>query len=104
MVVAVGLTLIDPLAAVDVNVPGVIAIVVAPDDVQLSVLPPPGLMLDGLAAKAEIAGIAPFPVDEFDDPEPQPLSPAQPARMMTNRPHAPVRRSVCALRLPSRNE
>jgi hypothetical protein len=38
VVVAVGLTLVEPLANVDVNVPGVMAIVVAPVADQLSVL------------------------------------------------------------------
>jgi len=57
-VVAVGLTLVDPLADVDVNVPGVIAILVAPLVIQLSVLLEPKLMLVGLAAKELMVGFA----------------------------------------------
>ena len=57
MVVAVGLTLVEPLADVDVNVPGVMAIVVAPVVAQFSVLPEPEVMLVGLAVKELIAGL-----------------------------------------------
>lgn len=56
--VAVGLTLVDPLAAVDVNVPGVMAILVAPVAAQLSVLPDPVVMLVGLAVKELMVGLA----------------------------------------------
>jgi hypothetical protein len=78
VVVAVGLTLIDPVAAVDVNVPGVMAMVVAPLAVQLSVLPAPALTLVGFAVNAVIAGIAPFPDDEvLDELPPQPNNPKQ---------------------------
>ena len=59
MVVAVGLTLVEPLAEVDVNVPGVMAILVAPLVAQLSVLLEPELTLVGLAAKALIVGTLP---------------------------------------------
>ena len=57
MVVAVGLTLVEPLADVDVNVPGVMAILVAPLVAQLSMLLEPGLILVGLAAKELIVGM-----------------------------------------------
>jgi hypothetical protein len=57
VVVAVGLTLVELLAAVDVNVPGVIAILVAPVVTQLSVLLEPELMLVGLAVKELILGV-----------------------------------------------
>jgi len=57
-VVTVGLTLVDPLADVDVNVPGVIPILVAPVVAQLSVLLAPELMLVGLAVKELIVGFA----------------------------------------------
>ena len=57
MVVAVGLTLVEPLAAVDVNVPGVMAILVAPVVAQLSVLLEPEVMLVGLAVKELIVGL-----------------------------------------------
>jgi hypothetical protein len=78
VVVAVGLTLVEPLADVDVNVPGVMAILVAPVVAQLSVLLEPEAMLVGLAVKEVIVGAEPFP-DEF--PEPQPATPAQANRM-----------------------
>jgi hypothetical protein len=59
VVVAVGLTLVEPLAAVDVNVPGVIPIVVAPLVAQLNWLLAPEVILEGLAVKELIVG---FPV------------------------------------------
>jgi hypothetical protein len=62
---------VEPLAAVDVNVPGVMAIVVAPIDVQLRVLLVPELMLVGFAVKELIAGMEPFPVGAV---EPQPVN------------------------------
>jgi hypothetical protein len=54
-----GLTLVEPLAELDVNVPGVIAIVVAPAVIQLSVLLEPDLMLVGLAVKELMVGFEP---------------------------------------------
>ena len=57
MVVAVGLTLVEPLADVDVNVPGAMAMLAAPLVAQLSVLLEPGLILVGLAAKELIFGM-----------------------------------------------
>ena len=54
--VAVGLTVVDPMAAVEVNVPGAIAIVAALAVVQLSVLLAPLAMLMGFAANVAIAG------------------------------------------------
>ncbi|MGA2084782.1 MAG: hypothetical protein ABSG60_04610 [Terracidiphilus sp.] len=57
MVVAVGLTLVEPLADVDVNVPGVMAILVAPVVAQLSVLLEPEVMLVGSAVKELIVGL-----------------------------------------------
>ena len=59
MVVAVGLTLVEPLAAVEVNVPGVIPILVAPLVAQLNVLLAPEVILEGLAVKELIVA---FPV------------------------------------------
>ena len=73
---AVGLTLVDPLAAVEVNPPGEIEIVVAPLADQLSVLLAPELMLAGLAAKEVIVGADPFPWLVFVEP----VAPAQPSR------------------------
>ena len=57
MVVAVGLTLVEPLAAVEVKVPGVIAMLVAPLVTQLRVLLEPGVMLVGLAVKELMVGL-----------------------------------------------
>ena len=57
MVVEVGLTLVEPLAELDVNVPGVMAIVVAPLVAQLSVLLEPETILAGLAVKEAIVGL-----------------------------------------------
>jgi hypothetical protein len=57
VVVAVGLTFVEPLADVDVNVPGVIAILLAPVVAQLSVLVAPEVMLVGLAVKELIVGL-----------------------------------------------
>lgn len=82
MVVAAGLTLIEPLADVDVNVPGVMAIDVAPVAVQVNVLLAPELIPAGLAANAEMVGVGPRSVDEFD--EPQPDSPTRAMRMRTD--------------------
>jgi hypothetical protein len=48
---------VEPLAEVDVNVPGVMAMLTAPVVVQASVLLEPALMLAGLAAKEEIFGL-----------------------------------------------
>ena len=55
--VAVGLTVVEPLAAADVNVPGVMAILVAPVTVQLNVLLAPELMQVGLAVKELMVGL-----------------------------------------------
>ena len=55
--VEVGLTLVEPLAELDVNVPGVMAMVVAPVVAQLSVLPEPDVMLAGLAVKELMVGL-----------------------------------------------
>jgi len=55
--VAVGLTLVDPLALVEVNVPGVMAMVVAPVVAQFNVLLDPEVMLVGMAVKELIVGL-----------------------------------------------
>jgi hypothetical protein len=57
VVVAVGLTVVEPLADADVNAPGVMAILVAPVVDQLSVLLEPELMLSGSAANELIVGL-----------------------------------------------
>ena len=64
--VAVGLTLMEPVADVEVNVPGVMAMLAAPDVVQLRVLLAPELIPVGLAANEAIVGSDPWVEDEFD--------------------------------------
>lgn len=81
MVVAVGLTLVEPFADVDVNVPGVMPILVAPAAVQLRVLLVPEFTLAGSAVKEVIVGTEPFPGGELDEVEPQPASPTQANRI-----------------------
>ena len=61
VVVVCGLTFVFPLADVDVNVPGVIVMLVAPEAAQLSVLAPPGAIVEGLAENELIDG-TPVPV------------------------------------------
>jgi hypothetical protein len=64
--------LAEPLADVDVNVPGVMAILVAPVVAQLNVLPAPGFTLVGFAANEVIVGIEVFPegeLEELDNPQ-----------------------------------
>ncbi|HLY40634.1 MAG TPA: hypothetical protein VKR52_05440 [Terracidiphilus sp.] len=56
MVVVVGLTLVDPLAELVVNDPGVIVMLVAPEVDQLSVLLAPDAILVGLAVNDLIGG------------------------------------------------
>ena len=51
---------VEPLADVDVNVPGVMARLVAPADAQLSALLVPEFMLVGFAVKEVIVGIGAF--------------------------------------------
>lgn len=75
MVVAVGLMLVEPLADVDVNVPGLMAIVVAPVAAQLSALLVPEFMVAGFAVKEVIAGAEPFPEGEVE-PQPTNATPA----------------------------
>jgi hypothetical protein len=57
VVVAVGLTLVEPLADADVNVPGVMAMLAAPAVAQLSVLLEPEVMLAGLAVNEAMLGL-----------------------------------------------
>jgi hypothetical protein len=57
VVVAVGLTFVEPLADVEVNVPGVMARLVAPVVAQLSVLLEPEVILVGLAVKELMVGL-----------------------------------------------
>ncbi len=84
MVVAVGLTLVEPLTAPDVNVPGVMAILVASVVAQLSVLLVPEFMLVGAAVKEAIGGAESVPGSEFDCIAGlQPASPTQADRIST---------------------
>lgn len=57
MVVVVGLTPVDPLAAADVKVPGVMATLVAPVVDQLNVLLDPEAMVAGLARNELMTGL-----------------------------------------------
>ena len=59
MVVAVGLTLVEPLADEEVNAPGVMAILVAPLVAQLRRLLEPEVILAGLAVKELMVGLLP---------------------------------------------
>lgn len=74
MVVAVGLTLFVPVAALEVKLPGVMAMLVAPVTAQLKVLLPDE-MLVGSAEKEAIAGAEPFGAGGVV--EPQPVSPTK---------------------------
>ena len=95
MVVAVGLTVVEPLAEVDVNVPGVMAILVAPVVTQLSVLVEPEFTLVGFAVKEVIVGEC---VDETG--ETQPVNAAQVNRMRgTTQTCSPEERSLRGLEL-----
>ena len=66
MVLAFGLTLIEPVADVDVNAPGVMEILVAPVVDQLSVLLEPDFILVGLAVKEPIVGAELVPEGELE--------------------------------------
>jgi hypothetical protein len=55
----VGLTLVDPFAELEVNVPGVIVIVAAPLVAQLKLLLDPELTLVGFAENELIFGLLP---------------------------------------------
>lgn len=103
MVVAVGLMLVEPLADVEVNVPGVMARLVAPVVVQLSVLLVPELTLVGFAVKEVIAGAEPFSEGELDaDVEPQPASPAHANRTIVK--HSALRPNRGELSRRERNQ
>lgn len=67
--VEVGLTFIDQVAEVDVNVPGVMETLVAPEVVQLRVLLAPEFMPVGFAANEVIVGSEPLVEDEFEEPQ-----------------------------------
>jgi hypothetical protein len=70
--------LVEPLADVDVNVPGVMATFVAPAAAQLTVLLVPEFTLVGFAVKDVIVGTEAFSVDELDEPpDAHPARPTQ---------------------------
>ena len=69
MVVTVGLTLVEPLADVDVKVPGAMAILVAPVTIQLNVLLVPEAMLVGFAVKEAMVGAEALIVDGVIEPQ-----------------------------------
>lgn len=58
VVVELGLTLVEPLAAVEVKLPGVMLMLVAPVVDHASVLLEPAVILAGLAVNELIAGLA----------------------------------------------
>lgn len=83
---AVGLTLVEPLADVDVNVPGVIARLVAPPADQLRVLLAPEFMFVGFAVKLVIAGGEPGPGEELEGATvPQPIRLAEASKSKTSK-------------------
>jgi len=57
VVVAAGLTFVEPLADVELNDPGAMAILVAPVVAQLSELLDPNVMVVGFAVKELIVGL-----------------------------------------------
>jgi hypothetical protein len=73
-VVAVGLTLVEPLASVDAIEPGRIVMLDAPLVAQLRVALEPALILPGFAPKEVMTGVDPPPeADGFELPEPPQL-------------------------------
>jgi hypothetical protein len=90
VVVAVGFTVVEPLADVEVKVPGAMEMLVAPVTDQLNVLLEPEVIVVGLAVNDTIAGSEPVPVDEPDGiVEPQPSRPMQASEVISR-----VRRST----------
>jgi hypothetical protein len=96
VVVDVGLTLVEPPAELDVKLPGVMAIVVAPLADHLTVLLAPELMLVGLAVNEAIEG---FEVLFPDDAVDAPLQPANP--MQTDRTNISAQRVAIEIGKPS---
>jgi len=87
VVVADGVMLVEPLEAVEVKVPGVMATLVAPETDQLSMLLDPEAMLPGFAENDPICGAEPCGGAGMlcEVVEPQPARPAQQNRMQQNR-------------------
>src|ERR1700722_9922993 len=94
----VGLTLVEPPAELDVKLPGVMAIVVAPLADQLTVLLAPELMLVGLAENEVIEG---FEVLFPDDAVDAPLQPAN--QTQTDRTNISAQRVAIEICEPSFN-
>jgi hypothetical protein len=84
VVVAVGLTVVEPLAEVDVNVPGVIAMLVAPFVAQVNVLLTPEFMLVGLAVNEVTVGADAVP----EPPVPVPVPECETVPQLVNATHA----------------
>jgi hypothetical protein len=86
VVVAVGLTLVEPLADAELNASGEIEIVVAPLVAQLSVVLVPELMVAGFAVNDAIDGREPLlggVLTEVAVPA-QPLKPKQASKITTS--------------------
>ena len=96
-----GLTVVEPLAVVEVKAPGAMAMLVTPPAAQVSVLLEPELMLVGLAAKEVMVGAELVPEDE-GDPEvvPHPASARQAHEIRSSaRRSGREKRSLSELRL-----
>ena len=79
--------LVEPLAIEVLNVPGVMAMLVAPVADQLSMLLVPEFMIGGFAVKDAICGTEPFPagvVEPGEAPAAQPARPPQQTRVRTS--------------------
>ena len=85
MVVAVGFMLVEPVGDADVNVPGVMAMLVAPAADQLRVLLAPEFMLVGFAIKEPIVGTEFFPEGEVVAPQPASAMQVDKMRSMAHR-------------------
>lgn len=87
--VAVGLTVVEPVAEAEVNVPGAMAMEAAPEVVQLRVLVAPLAMVPGLAAKEAMvggdAGVGWLPGDDPPHPASAPQFTARRSSKKTDR-------------------
>lgn len=94
MVVVEGLTDVEPLADVEVKVPGAMAMLVAPVTDQLRMLLAPEVRVVGLAVKEVIVGAEALPEDELEGiVEPHPSMPTQISKMRLSTPGSIVRRA-----------
>jgi len=96
VVVAVGLTLREFVPDEDVKVPGVMAMLVAPETIQFRLVLEPVVMLAGSAVKEAMVGAD--PAIGGGVVEPQPVSPAPTNRKMTA---SAARPRIAELGLPS---